>query len=156
DEANQHCAPGEVGTLVHRGPTVAMGYWNNEAETNRVYRPNPFLPAAAQGVERVVYSGDLVTKDAEGFRYFVGRRDEQIKVEGYRISPQEIEELLYALPGIKEAVAFGIPEPAVGHRIVAVISLTAPASCTEIEIREHFRRNAPQYMTPKVIEFWEE
>jgi acyl-CoA ligase (AMP-forming) (exosortase A-associated) len=156
NERGEHCKPGEVGELVHRGPTVAMGYWGNPEATARVYRSNPFLPPQAQCTEKVVYSGDLVRMDEDGFLYYVGRRDEQIKSEGYRMSPQEIEELLYTLPGIKEAVAFGVPEPSVGQRVAVVVSLQPDRPCTEDDIRQHFRVNAPPYMMPKFIEIWGE
>jgi len=88
--------PGEVGELVHRGPTVALGYWGNAAETERRYRPNPLAPPELLDVERVVYSGDLVRRDEEGYLYFVGRNDAMIKSGGFRISPEEVENLLIA------------------------------------------------------------
>ena len=156
NDKGEHCAPGEVGELVHRGPTVALGYWNNPEATARVYRPNPFAPPETEGAERVVYSGDLVKKDEDGFLYYVGRRDEQIKTEGYRISPMELEELAYQMAGIKEAAALGIPEPALGDRIVLVVSLKEGGACNEDQIRQQFRANAPTYMMPKVIEFRDE
>src|SRR5262249_42511392 len=88
------CAPGGVGELVHRGPTVSMGYWGHPELTAKVLRPHPLLPSAqGRDAERVVYSGDLVKQDDEGFFYFVGRKDTMIKSCGYRISPTEVEEV---------------------------------------------------------------
>ncbi len=72
--------PGEVGELVHRGPTVSMGYWGQPELTARVLRPHPYLPAELGQEEKVVYSGDLVKTDEDGFLYFVGapRRHDQV------------------------------------------------------------------------------
>src|SRR5262249_49116044 len=83
DEHGRRCKPGEVGELVHRGPTVSMGYWGNPEATNKVLRPNPLLPAELGDVERVCYSGDLVKADEDGFLYYVGRRDAMIKSSGF-------------------------------------------------------------------------
>lgn len=85
--------PGEPGILVHRGPTVSLGYWRRPEETARVLRPNP-LRAAIEGGEIVCWSGDLVYEDEDGFLYFVGRQDAMIKSAGYRISPTEVEDAL--------------------------------------------------------------
>ena len=87
NEEGEECGPGEVGELVHGGPTVALGYWGDEKATTVVYRPNPFAPPQLQPYDNVVYSGDLVKRGEEGFLYFVGRRDELIKTQGYRREP---------------------------------------------------------------------
>jgi len=123
------CAPGEVGELVHRGPTVALGYWGNQEATDRVYRPNPLAPPELLDVERVVYSGDLVRMDEEGYLYFVGRNDAMIKSGGFRISPEEVENLLIGSGLVLEACAFGVPDPdeVVGQVVKAVISLREDA-----------------------------
>jgi len=151
DEEGRECAPGEVGELVHRGPTVAMGYWGDEEKTQAVYRPNPFAPPETREADKVVYSGDLVKRDEEGFLYFVGRRDELIKTEGYRVSPQEVEELLYSIPAIHEAAVFGEKDPLLGQRIVAVVSLKNGSHCVPEEIRELCSQKAPHYLVPRVI-----
>src|SRR2546422_8054351 len=90
---NEHgglCKPGEIGELVHRGPTVSLGYWNRPEDTARALRPNPLLPPEMGDCEKVCYSGDLVKVDKDGFLYFVGRRDTMIKSSGFRISPTEV------------------------------------------------------------------
>ncbi|HZC84018.1 MAG TPA: AMP-binding protein, partial [Rubrobacter sp.] len=107
----QECAPGEPGELVHRGPTVAMGYWGKEEATRKAYRPNPVAPPELLDVERVVYSGDLVRRDEEGFLYFIGREDAMIKTQGYRLSPEEVEGLLVGSGKVREACAFGVEDP---------------------------------------------
>ncbi|MFN0070590.1 MAG: AMP-binding protein [Chloroflexota bacterium] len=145
DDQNRPCTAGQVGELVHRGPTVSLGYWRNEEATRQAFRPNPFAPESG---ERVVYSGDLVRWDDEGFLQYVGRRDEQIKTEGYRVSPQEIEDLVLMLPEVKEAVAFGIPNERSGYKIAVALSLQAGASRTAEDIVRHVRDCAPAYMVP--------
>ena len=146
--------PGEVGELVHRGPTVALGYWGNRAETERAYRPNPLAPPELLDVERVVYSGDLVRMDEEGYLYFVGRNDAMIKSGGFRISPEEVENLLLASGLVHEACAFGAPDPdeIVGEVVIATVSLRSDASSDDVpQIRDYLVVNAPTYMVPREI-----
>lgn len=152
----QECAPGEVGELIHRGPTVALGYWGDAERTQSVYRPNPFAPPQLQSTDVVVHSGDLVKRDEEGFLYFLGRRDELIKTQGYRVSPQEVEEVLYANPSVHEAMVFGEADGAYGQSIVALVSLKKGVACQEGQIREHFSQRAPNYMVPKTIRILDE
>jgi acyl-CoA ligase (AMP-forming) (exosortase A-associated) len=144
--------PGEPGELVHRGPTVAMGYWGNEEATRKAYRPNPLAPPELLDVERVVYSGDTVRRDEEGYLYFLGREDAMIKNQGYRLSPEEVENLLIASGLVNEACAFGVENPAVGHDVVAVISLRDADDGKAIDsIRGYAIKNGPPYMIPKEI-----
>ncbi len=150
------CDPGEVGELVHRGPTVALGYWGDEEKTNSVYRPNPFAPPAMKPYDKVVYSGDLVKRGEDGYFYFIGRRDELIKTQGYRVSPQEVEDLLYENPAIHEAAVFGVGKLAEGQSILAVVSLKNGAKHTAEDIRQHFSQRAPNYMVPKIIHIIDE
>jgi acyl-CoA ligase (AMP-forming) (exosortase A-associated) len=147
------CAPGEVGELVHRGPTVAMGYWGNEEATRKAYRPNPLAPPELLDVERVVYSGDLVKRDEEGYLYLLGRNDAMIKTQGYRLSPEEVENLLIGSGLVHEACAFGVPDPEMGHLVVAVVSLKNgdDREAAVERIREHVMENGPPYMVPKEI-----
>lgn len=153
NKGGQECAPGEVGELVHRGPTVAMGYWGKEEATAKAYRPNPLAPSELLDVERVVYSGDQVRRDEEGFLYFVGREDAMIKSQGYRMSPEEIENLLISSGRVHEACAFGVPNPDVGHDVIAVVSLKDDGDGDETvqTIRQYAVNNAPAYMVPKEI-----
>jgi acyl-CoA ligase (AMP-forming) (exosortase A-associated) len=144
----------EVGELVHRGPTVALGYWGNLEATDRVYGPNPLAPPELLDVERVVRSGDLVRRDADGFLYFMGRNDEMIKSGGFRISPEEVENLLIASGIAHEAAALGIedPEGVVGQVVLAVVSLRDDAPENAVQaMRDYMVANAPPYMTPREI-----
>src|SRR5215469_9106821 len=121
NENGERCAPGEVGELVHRGPTVSMGYWGNQEATDRVLRPNPLLPPEVGDCERVCYSGDLVRTDEDGFLYFVGRRDTMIKSSGFRISPTEVDEVLFKSGDLRHAAVIGIPDESLGQTIKAFV-----------------------------------
>jgi len=152
NKEGEQCAPNEPGELVHRGPTVAMGYWGNEEATRKAYRPNPLAPPELLDVERVVYSGDTVRRDEDGFLYFIGREDAMIKSQGYRLSPEEVENLLIGSGLVDEACAFGVEDPEVGQHVVAVVSLRDGADGDAVEtIRGHVVRSAPPYMVPKEI-----
>ncbi|MFC7387126.1 AMP-binding protein [Sphaerisporangium rhizosphaerae] len=140
DEAGRPCAPGETGELVHRGPTVAAGYWKDPEATAKVFRPHPFA-VRGSAPEYVVYSGDYVRRDEEGFLYYVGRRDEQFKSRGFRVNPMEIEAGLLASGLVAEAVVF--PDGQVGDdtRITAVVVPNDPESFT-VEVLDSYCRSA--------------
>jgi acyl-CoA synthetase (AMP-forming)/AMP-acid ligase II len=144
------CARGEVGELVHRGPTVALGYWNDPEATARVFRPNPLRPPGAPDAERVVFSGDLVRRDEDGWLYYVARRDRMIKTLGYRVSPDEVAEALYASGQVLEGIVGSEPDPERGERIVAYVVLRADGVLERLE--EFLRAELPRYMQPSRIE----
>jgi acyl-CoA ligase (AMP-forming) (exosortase A-associated) len=146
-------APDEVGELIHRGPTVALGYWGDPAKTAAVYKPNPFAPPETLGRDLVVYSGDLVRRDRDGFLYYEGRRDEQIKTQGYRVSPLELEELVHATGLVHECAAFGKKDDALGQRVVVVCSLKPGVTATDRAIKEAVARNAPPHLVPQEVHF---
>ena len=141
------CAPGEEGELVHRGPLVALGYWNDPERTAQRFRPLPGVPDW-QAPELVVWSGDTVVADDEGFLYFVGRTDEMIKTSGYRVSPTEIEEAAYATGQVRDAVALGVPEEGLGHRIVLAV---AGEDLDPAALLRSLRAELPLYMVPSEL-----
>jgi len=122
------CDPEEVGELVHRGPTVALGYWDDPAATARVFRSHPLRPPGTPDAERVVYSGDLVRRDAAGFLYHHGRRDALIKTLGFRVSPDEVAAALFGSGEVLEVAVTGEPDPRLGERIVAHVVLAPGGS----------------------------
>jgi len=149
---NEECKPGEQGELVHRGPLVAQGYWNDPEKTAQRYKPLP--PSLTDGrtvTELAVWSGDAVTKDEDGYLYFVSRTDEMIKTSGYRVSPTEIEESLLQLNDISEAVAMGIPHPELGQAIVVVITCPNENNDKEKSILVELKKKLPAYMVPQKI-----
>lgn len=146
------CKPSEVGELVHRGPTVSMGYWGRPEDTARALRPNPLLPPELGDCERVCYSGDLVKTDEEGFLYYVGRRDTMIKSSGFRISPTEVEEVLFQSGALRQAAVIGIPDASLGQSIKAFV-VAREGSTVDIDaIISHCADRMPRYMVPKALE----
>ena len=151
-EDGTRCAPGEPGELVHRGALVGMGYWNDPEKTAERYRPLPGREAGLVLPEIVVFSGDTVRMDEEGFLYFVGRRDEMIKTSGYRVSPTEIEEVLYGTQWVGEAAAFGVPHPSLGEGIVAVVTPKDGAALDESRLIAACRERLPAFMLPAKVD----
>lgn len=152
DAAGNECKPGEVGELVHRGSLVSLGYWNDAQLTQQRFKPLPKRLSQLSGEEIAVWSGDLVKTDAQGFIYFIGRRDNLIKSSGYRISPSEIEEIVAELSMVVESAAVGLPDEGLGQRIVVavVVGPNAPADVAE-RIRQHCRMQMPAYMVPAEV-----
>lgn len=149
------CAPNEPGELVHRGPLVSLGYWNDPQKTAERFKPAPDQSPALVLGEIAVWSGDTVRMDEEGFLYFVARRDEMIKTSGYRVSPTEVEEVLFATGLVADAVAVGAPHAALGQAI-AVVATAAPGTVADSErLLNACRRELPRYMVPQHIE-WRE
>jgi acyl-CoA ligase (AMP-forming) (exosortase A-associated) len=147
------CAPGEPGELVHRGPLVALGYWNDPERTAERFRPAPAGPAGLCIPEVAVWSGDTVWMDEEGFLYFIGRRDEMIKTSGYRVSPTEVEEVVYGSGLVGEAAGIGVSHPVLGQAIVVVATAPKDGVLEEEALLHHCRRELPSYMVPqRVIE----
>ena len=126
-----------VGELVIRGAHVMKGYWEKPEATARALRPGP-LPG-----ERVLHTGDLFRTDEEGFLYFVGRKDDIIKSRGEKVAPKEVENVIYALPGVAEAAVIGVPDPILGQAIKAFV---APEPGIDLDER---RRRAPLRALPR-------
>ncbi len=147
DAKGKPCAAGIEGELVHAGPLVAQGYWNNPDATAERFRPSP---ASLGGEGRAVWSGDTVYRDDEGFLYFVERRDAMIKSSGYRISPTEVEDILYSYPGIAEAAVVGAPHTALGEAVVAVI-VTDNDDLDSEAVLGHCKAELPGFMVPAVV-----
>ncbi|RME35797.1 MAG: acyl-CoA ligase (AMP-forming), exosortase A system-associated [Gammaproteobacteria bacterium] len=149
-EDGSPCAPDEPGELVHRGALVAQGYWNDPERTAERFRPAPGQPAGIPVPELAVWSGDTVKRDAEGFLYFVGRRDEMIKTSGYRVSPTEVEEVAYSCGLVAEAAAVGVPHPQLGQAIVLLVVPESDDFDPE-ELLAHCKRELPNFMVPQAV-----
>ena len=156
-EDGSPCATDEPGELVHRGALVGMGYWNDAEKTAERYKvlasDAPGRQAGLQLPEFAVFSGDTVRKDAEGFLYFIGRRDEMIKTSGYRVSPVEVEEILYATRLVGECVAFGVDHPSLGHAIQVIVTagVDAPENLPQA-LQAECKSRMPAYMVPAGFE----
>jgi acyl-CoA ligase (AMP-forming) (exosortase A-associated) len=155
-EDGKLCEPGEIGELVHRGPTVSLGYWNRPEDTARALRPNPVLAPEMGDCEKVCYSGDLVKTDAEGFLYFVGRRDTMIKSSGFRISPTEIEEVLFQTGKLRGAAAIGIPDDVLGQVVKVFVVAKDGTPVDPLELLSICAEKMPRYMVPKFLEVLDE
>ncbi len=147
DDAGQHVGPSVVGELVIRGSNVMKGYWELPEETEKVLKPGPF-PG-----ERVLYSGDLFRSDEEGYLYFVGRKDDIIKTRGEKVSPREVEDVIYGMDGVAEVAVIGVPDPVLGNAIKAVVSLRPGATVTEKDILSRCREKLEDFMIPKLVSF---
>ncbi len=149
------CDANEPGELVHRGSLVSLGYWNDPAKTAERFKPVPGQNPALVLTEMAVWSGDTVRMDEEGFLYFVGRRDEMIKTSGYRVSPSEVEEIVFATGLVADAVAVGISHPTLGQAIV-VVAAPAPGMEPATEaVLDACRKQLPAFMVPHHLE-WRE
>jgi acyl-CoA ligase (AMP-forming) (exosortase A-associated) len=140
-------APGEEGELVHCGPLVAQGYWQDSERTAERFKP---APVASRHGGMAVWSGDRVRRAADGLLYFVGRRDAMIKSAGNRISPQEIEEAALATGLVAEAVALGIPDERLGHAVHLVVRGKATEDNNSL-LSKLLLRELPNFMQPQQI-----
>jgi long-chain acyl-CoA synthetase len=148
DEDGQRLGPNQIGELVVRGGNVRCGYWNDPETSAQRLRPGP-LPG-----ELMCYSGDMFRMDEEGYFYFVSRSDEIIKSGGKKISPKEIENVLYSFNGVLEAAAIGIPDPILGQVIKAYVVLDkyVQPSLTDKDILEHCHQRLEEFMVPRQVE----
>jgi acyl-CoA ligase (AMP-forming) (exosortase A-associated) len=146
------CNPNEEGELVHRGALVSLGYWNNEAKTAERFKPCPNQLNELPLTEIAVWSGDTVKMDEEGYLYFVGRKDDMIKTSGYRVSPSEIEEIIYTSEFVKEAAAIGVEHLTLGQEILVVVSLNGnPADFDAKTLINLCKTQLPNFMIPTKI-----
>ena len=152
NERGELCKPGEPGELVHRGPTVSLGYWNRPEDTAPVLRPNPLLPPEMGDCEKVCYSGDIVKMDEDGFLYFIGRRDTMIKSSGFRISPTEVEEVLFQTGKLRGAAVIGIPDEVLGQVIKAFVVPRDGEVLNADALLELCAEKMPRFMLPKSVE----
>ena len=143
---------GEEGELVHCGPLVAHGYWQDAERTAERFKP---APAGSHYGGTAVWSGDRVKRDADGLLYFVGRRDSMIKSAGNRISPQEVEDAALATGLVAEAVALGIKDARLGQAVHLVVRAEPGARDAESVLPKLLAKDLPNFMQPQVIH-WRE
>jgi len=149
DEQGRRLPPGEVGELVVRGSNVMKGYWRLPEETAKALKPGP------APWEQVLYTGDLFRMDEEGYLYWIGRRDDIIKSRGEKVSPIEVENVLYRLDGIDMAAVIGVPDEVLGQAVKAVMTLKEGAQLTRNEILRHCAQHLDGVMIPTIVEFRE-
>jgi long-chain acyl-CoA synthetase len=142
--------PGEVGELMIRGAHVMQGYWNDPELTAERLREGRWP------WERVLATGDLFRSDDEGYLYFVGRRDDLIKSGGEKVVPREIEDLLHAAPGVREAAVVGVPDRLLGHAVHAHVSLEPGAPLDEVGLRTYCTDRLEAYKVPRRVHVHDE
>jgi acyl-CoA ligase (AMP-forming) (exosortase A-associated) len=155
-EDGTECAPGEPGELVHRGALVSLGYWNDPEKTAERFKPLPGQRRELVLPEIAVWSGDTVTRDEQGFLYFVSRRDEMIKTSGYRVSPTEVEEVVYRTGLVAEAAAFGVEHPVLGQAIVLVAQPAEGKGADTKALLDACKAQLPAYMQPQHVDWMQE
>lgn len=146
DEHGNRLGSEQVGELVVRGRHVMRGYWGDSKRTAERFRPG-FLPG-----ERVCYSGDLFRTDAEGYFYFVSRKDDIIKCRGEKVAPREVENVLYKIPGVRDAAVIGMPDPVMGQAVKAFI-VAPEGNLTVATVIAHCRKHLEDVMVPQQVEF---
>jgi acyl-CoA ligase (AMP-forming) (exosortase A-associated) len=147
------CDANEPGELVHRGALVSLGYWNDPVKTAERFKPAPGQASGLVMPEIAVWSGDTVRRDEEGFLYVISRRDEMIKTSGYRVSPTEVEEVVYGTGLVGEVAALGIAHPVLGQAIVIVATDRARGELDTQALLGLCRERLPAFMVPaRIIE----
>ncbi len=139
--------PGESGILYVRGPHVMAGYWNNEELSKEMLKPGK-IPG-----EQILCAHDLFKMDEDGFLYFQGRNDDIIKTRGEKVSPIEVENIIYKIDGAKEVAVLGIPDMILGESIVAFITMHDGINFTEKEIQMICKSQLETFMVPQRIVF---
>ena len=141
DEHDAEVGEGEIGEIVIRGENVMKGYWNRPDATAEAMRGGWF------------HTGDLATRDADGFYFIVDRVKDMIIRNGFNVYPREIEEVLYAHPAVAEAAVFGVPDAAHGEEIAALVTLKAGAEATEDELQDWVKERIAVYKYPRIVRF---
>lgn len=136
-----------VGELVVRGSNVMQGYWRAPEDTARVLKPGRF-PG-----EQLLHTGDLFHIDDDGYMYFQGRLDELIKSRGQRVSPREVEDVIYEIPGVTEVSVVGEPDEMRGNAIKAFVSVEPGHALAEQDVIRHCAQRLEDFMVPRVIQF---
>jgi acyl-CoA ligase (AMP-forming) (exosortase A-associated) len=147
------CGPGQQGELVHRGSLISLGYWRKPEATAEKIRPCPQLTHLI-GDEKVVYSGDTVRIDEDGYYWFIGRHDAMIKASGFRISPTEVEDIVFRSGLVSDVVAFGVPDEALGQAVEIAVTSAGAASVDEAALMRHCIHQMPSYMVPRKVHHW--
>jgi acyl-CoA synthetase (AMP-forming)/AMP-acid ligase II len=146
DEAGRRLPHGSTGELVVRGSHVMRGYWERPRETEERLKPGPIAG------ERVLHTGDLFRTDDDGYLYFVARKDDIIKSRGEKVSPKEVENVLYGITGVQDAAVVGVADELLGQAIKAFLVLRPGYSYSDKDITRHCQAHLESFMVPKYVE----
>ncbi|EGG98396.1 Long-chain-fatty-acid--CoA ligase [gamma proteobacterium IMCC2047] len=144
DDQGHDLAEGEAGELCVRGPQVMMGYWQRPEETAKVLSPNGWFS-----------TGDIATIDKDGYLRIVDRIKDMISVSGFKVFPNEVEDVATLHPGILECAAVGVPCESTGEAVKLVV-VSNSSELTEEDVRAFCREHLTAYKVPKIVEFIDE
>jgi acyl-CoA synthetase (AMP-forming)/AMP-acid ligase II len=145
DEAGNELPLGELGEIVARGPRLMSGYWKDAEKTAKTMTKDGWL-----------HTGDMGYRDEEGYFYLAGRGDDLIIRGGENISPEEVENALYAHPAVEEAAVIGIPDPEWGEDPRAIVVLKKGMAATAEELMEFCRQRLSSFKRPRSVVFVDE
>jgi len=141
DEEGRHLPTGTTGEICVRGGNVMVGYWNAPEATHQAMRRGWLL------------TGDVGHCDADGYFYITDRKKDMLIVNGINVYPREIEEVLYQIPGVKEAAVVGMPDARRGEQPVAFVAAKDGMSLEEKTILQFVRQKLADYKVPKKVMF---
>ena len=141
DDSDNELPVGEVGELVVRGPQVMTEYWNRPAETAKVFTKDGWLR-----------TGDMGFMDERGYFKITDRRKDMIIVSGFKVFPNQIEDVVAMHSGVSEVAAIGVPDERSGEAVKIIVVRKDPA-LTKVALLEHCRQNLTDYKMPKIVEF---
>ncbi|BAP54971.1 AMP-dependent synthetase/ligase [Thioploca ingrica] len=147
------CQPGEPGELLHRGSLISLGYWGQPELTQEKIKVSEHLKPLI-GEEKVLFSGDIVKQDEEGILWFISRADALIKSNSIRISPTEVEDIVYESEMVNDAIAFGVEDELLGQVVHIAVSLLEDPIIDIQTLAHYCRQNMPNYMIPREIHCW--
>lgn len=141
DECENELAPGEVGEICVRGPQVMTGYWNQPLETAKVFTPHGWLR-----------TGDMGFMDERGYFKITDRKKDMIVVSGFKVFPNQIEDVVAMHPGVAEVAAIGVPDERSGEAVKIVVVKSDPLLTVEV-LLAHCKQSLTDYKVPKIVEF---
>jgi acyl-coenzyme A synthetase/AMP-(fatty) acid ligase len=115
-----------------------LGYWGDQASTAKALGYHGYR------------TGDVGYRDADGYFYVMGRKDDQLKVSGHRVDPQEVEDALVASGLIVECAVVGVPDPLMGHRLIAIV-VAIDSACTDRDVLLRTSKTLPRHKLPTEI-----
>jgi long-chain acyl-CoA synthetase len=141
DDDGHEVAAGQPGEIAIRGPQVMAGYWQRPDETAQAMTPDGFFK-----------TGDIGTMDERGYFKVVDRKKDMVLVSGFNVYPNEIEEVVSAMPGVLECAVIGVPDERTGEAVKLVV-VRRDEALTEAQVREYCKASLTGYKVPRVIEF---
>jgi acyl-CoA synthetase (AMP-forming)/AMP-acid ligase II len=141
DEAGAEVGVDTVGELITRNPGLARGYWKLPEATAKKFR------------DGWLATGDLMRRDADGYYYFVGRRDDMINVSGENVYPKEVEDILLQHPNLRDACVVPAPHDVKGEVPIAFVVARETGRTTEDDVRRFFLERGAPYANPRKVVF---